>query len=95
MRRFGVTEEQVGRAETNAQWKAFMTFQIERARALLYSGAPLGRVLKGRIGLEMRMIIAGGARILEKIEHAGGDVFRFRPVLGRLDWPLMLLRSIR
>jgi squalene synthase HpnC len=95
MRRFGVTEEALGRAETSERWKAFMTFQIERARALLYSGAPLGRALKGRIGLEMRMIVAGGARILEKIEQAGCDVFRHRPVLGPLDWPLMLLRSLR
>ena len=39
--------------------------------------------------------VAGGARILEKIEHAGCDVFRRRPVLGPLDWPLMLLRSLR
>ena len=31
---------------------------------MLWDGAPLGRVLKGRIGLEMRMIIAGGDRIL-------------------------------
>jgi squalene synthase HpnC len=95
MERFGVTEDQLRRAETNERWKEFMTFQIERTRSLLYSGAPLGRVLKGRVGLEMRMIIAGGARILQKIEQAGGDVFRFRPVLGPLDWPLMLLRSIR
>ena len=29
------------------------------------------------------MIIAGGARILEKIEPVGGDVFRHRPVLRR------------
>jgi len=42
----------------------------------------------------MRMIIAGGARILEKIENAGGDVFSHRPVLRPLDWPLMLLRSV-
>jgi hypothetical protein len=39
------------------------------------------------------MIIAGGARILEKIESVGGNVFHHRPVLRPLDWPLMLLRS--
>lgn len=94
MRRFGIGEDQIARGDTGERWTQFMTFQVERARALLYSGAPLGHRLKGRIGLEMRMIVAGGARILEKIERAGGDVFRKRPVLRPLDWPLMLARAL-
>ena len=93
MREFGVTEEHIARGDAGERWKALMTFQVDRARALLHSGAPLGRALTGRIGLELRMIIAGGARILEKIEHIGGDVFHHRPVLRPLDWPLMLLRA--
>ena len=71
-----------------------MQFQIDRVRAMLTSGAPLGRVLKGRIGLEMRMIIAGGLRILEKIEREQGDIFRHRPVLRTADWGVMLYRSL-
>lgn len=95
MQRFEVSEEQIARGETRSNWKEFMAFQVDRTRTLLDSGAPLGHALKGRIGLEMRMIIAGGARILEKIDRVGGDVFQHRPVLGRLDWPLMLARSLR
>jgi len=72
-----------------------MALQIARTRALLFAGAPLARTLKGRIGLELRLTVAGGARILEKIEHVRGDVFAHRPVLKSYDWPLMLLRSIR
>ena len=93
MRRFGVTEQQIAQQDAGPAWRALMTFQVDRARALLFSGAPLGRRLKGRIGLEMRMIIAGGARILDKIEAVRGDVFRARPMLRPVDWPLMLLRS--
>ena len=93
--RFGLTEGDLARGETGGRWREFMAFQVARARALLEEGAPLGGALGGRIGLELRMIVAGGARILEKIEHVGGDVFRRRPVLRPLDWPLMLLRSVR
>ena len=93
MRRFGITEQQIERQDAGPQWQALMKFEIDRARALLHSGVPLGRRLKGRVGLEMRMIIAGGARILDKIEAVRGDVFRARPMLRPFDWPLMLLRS--
>jgi squalene synthase HpnC len=95
MLRFGVREEDIARGETGERWKAFMAFQVVRARELLEEGLPLGRALKGRIGLELRMIIAGGARILEKIENVHGDIFNNRPVLRPLDWPLMLLRAVR
>jgi phytoene/squalene synthetase len=70
-----------------------MAFEVARTRALLLAGAPLGRVLRGRIGLEMRMIIAGGERILRKIENAGYDVFHRRPVLRSADWALMFART--
>ena len=69
-------------------------FQIDRTRQILLAGAPLGRTLPGRIGLELRMIVMGGNRILEKLQASGGDVFRDRPVLGSLDWLLMLYRSV-
>ena len=70
-----------------------MKFQADRARALMLQGAPLGTILGGRIGLEMRMIIAGGLRILDKLEAVGYDMFRRRPVLRPFDWVIMLAKS--
>ena len=92
--RFNVSEAAIAAGTVNAAWRSFMTFQINRARRLLLDGAPLGRVLPGRIGLEMRMIIAGGERILAKIAANGCDVFKRRPVLRAWDWPLMMLRTL-
>lgn len=93
MLRFGVDEQQIANGETNAQWRALMRFQVARARVLMMAGAPLGRNLPGRIGLEIRTIVQGGLRILEKIDKAGGDVYHHRPVLKAYDWPLLLYRA--
>ena len=60
----------------------------------MLSGAPLGRALPGRVGLEIRATVQGGLRILDKIEAAGYDVFRHRPVLKAFDWPLLLMRAV-
>ena len=92
--RFGVSEAQIAARVADGTWREFMTFQVDRARRMLWDGAPLGRVLKGRIGLEMRLIIAGGDRILSKILAADCDVFRRRPVLRSHDWLLMLSRTL-
>jgi squalene synthase HpnC len=94
MQRYGISEAQIAAADCSGRWSEFMGFQVKRTRALLDSGRPLGRILKGRIGLEMRMIIEGGARILDRIEAVGGDVFRRRPMLSKPDWALMFGRSL-
>jgi squalene synthase HpnC len=90
---YGVSEEQIEQAVSNDAWHELMKFQIDRARALMLAGKPLGTILTGRIGLEMRMIIAGGLRILSKLESAQYDMFRHRPVLKPFDWFIMLARS--
>lgn len=94
MARYDVTEQQIANAGAGGNWQSLMTFQVARTRELLHAGAPLGRILEGRIGLEMRMIINGGDRILNKLAGIGGDVFHRRPVLRWFDWPLMMLRSL-
>ena len=94
MAEYGVSESQIANREANDAWRALMLFQIERTQAMMQAGEPLGRRLPGRIGLELRMIVAGGSKILEKLRAAEGDVFRKRPVLGPLDWIFMFCRSL-
>lgn len=92
--RFGVTEQQIAQGNTGGRWREMIRFEVERARAMIKSGAPLALRLPGRVGLELRLVVQGGLRILEKIDAADGDVFRHRPVLTPLDWPLMFCRAL-
>lgn len=93
LQRFTVTERNLVRRHATADFRRLMAFQVDRARALMRSGAPLGADLPGRIGLEIRAIVAGGLRILDKIEAVDYDVFARRPVLGILDWPRIFLKA--
>jgi squalene synthase HpnC len=92
--RFGVDERQIAQQRVDDGWRELMQFECARSRALLEKGRPLARSLPGRLGLEIRATIAGGARILDKIEATGGDVFRHRPRLTKLDWARMLARAV-
>lgn len=95
LRKFRITEAQIASGDTGGNWWMLMQFQIERTRKLLQAGAPLGLVLKGRIGLEMRSIIAGGETILRKLYKARGDMFNHHPKLTPLDWAYMTYRAVR
>ncbi|KZE35219.1 squalene synthase HpnC [Crenobacter luteus] len=93
--KFRIREEQIAAGDTGGLWRALMLKEIERARAMLAAGAPLGRKLKGRIGFELRMIVLGGERILKKLHESGGDVFGQRPVLTWRDWGYIVWRAVR
>jgi squalene synthase HpnC len=92
--RFGIDEAQIAAGAVDARWRALMYFEVSRARTLLLSGAPLAKRLSGRVGWELRLVVQGGLRILEKIDAAGYDVFRQRPRLGKLDWLRMGWRAL-
>ncbi len=72
-----------------------MAFEVQRARALILSGAPLALRLPGRIGWELRFVVQGGLRILDLIEAVGYDVFQRRPQLGLRDWVVIAWRTLR
>lgn len=93
--RFGVTEAHLENAVADEAWRRLLGFEVARARALMLSGAPLALRLPGRIGWELRLVVQGGLRILERIEAADFDVFRRRPKLGPSDWLVMLWRALR
>jgi phytoene/squalene synthetase len=96
---FGITEQQIqafvdGTEISDDNWQQFLLFNLHRVKALLYAGKPLGRILSGRIGFEMRMIIAGGERIISKISAVNGDIFRQRPTLNPWDWCLIFCKAL-
>jgi squalene synthase HpnC len=92
MRRFDLTLDDIAARRVDARWTALMRALTARARTMLSCGAPLARALGGRIGLELRLVVEGGRRILERIDAVGGDVFQRRPTLRAGDWLLMSAR---
>lgn len=76
-------------ATDNKHWLRMMQQQVEQTRQLLRSGMPLAARLPGRISLELRLIILGGLRILERLDEVDYDVFTRRPTLTKADWVLL------
>lgn len=95
---FGISESDiagfVAGESINEPWRRFMQFNLLRVSNQIRSGKALGRILKGRIGFEMRMIIAGGERIITKINRVNGDIFKRRPTLNAWDWVTILFKAL-
>ncbi len=94
MQQFGVSEDHIQSQRSDSAMQGLMAFQIQRARDMLLSGRQLGTMLPGRMGFELRMVIAGGLRIAHKLINNNGNVFA-RPRLNRLDWLSMVWHALR
>ena len=64
------------------------------ARTTLQRGAPLVHRVPGRAGWELRLVVQGGLRILDKIDALDGRNLHTRPRLGIWDWGVMLGRAL-
>ena len=64
------------------------------ARATMQSGAPLVHRLPGRAGWELRLVVQGGLRILDKVDALQGGSLHTRPHLRAWDWCVMLGRAL-
>lgn len=78
--------------QDDLQWQQMMQAQVHYARQLLKYGMPLAKRLPGRIGLELRLIVLGGLRILERLDQCHYNVFTARPTLGKADWLQLFYR---
>lgn len=93
MERFAVTEKDIAEQQNSAAMSALSDFQLERIKAMMLDGATLGSRLRGRFGLEIRLIIEAGLVVTEKLSNHGGDVFS-RPRLTKKDYLKIVLRAL-
>jgi hydroxysqualene synthase len=91
--RFGIS--QPIRCEDSPASRAMIRDLVGWARDLMLSGAPLVHRMPGRFGWELRLVVQGGLRILDKIEQRQYEVMRHRVVIKRADAALLAWRALR
>ncbi len=94
MQRHGVTDAdlQANRASPNAT--SLIASYTSTARARMLKGASLARQVPGRAGWELRLVVQGGLRILDKVEAMRFETWRARPKLSAWDVPVLVWRAI-
>jgi squalene synthase HpnC len=93
--RFEVDVAQIAAGRCDDRWTRLLAFEVERTRVLLESGRSLAAALPLRLALELKLVVAGGLRILRAIDASRGDVFRHRPRLRPIDWAALAVSAVR
>jgi squalene synthase HpnC len=93
--RHGLTLDQLATQDDSPATQALLRELSHWAGALMAEGAPLACQVPGRLGWELRLVVQGGLRILERISAMHYRTLRQRPTLGPTDLPVMLWRALR
>lgn len=91
----GVRAEDLAAARSTPAGQALVTNLCDWARGLMWQGAPLALRVPGRAGWELRGVVAGGLRILEKIARMDHNSIGQRPTLTKADVPPLLWAALR
>jgi hydroxysqualene synthase len=94
LRQHALTAEQLFNRQDSAKARALVRSLSHWAAQLMAQGAPLARRITGRAGWELRLVVQGGLRILEKIAQMDHASLQSRPALRRRDAPLLLWRAL-
>ncbi|MGM9485743.1 squalene synthase HpnC [Ideonella sp. YS5] len=92
--RHGLHASQLRAGPATPAEKGLVRELCQWAGDLMREGAPLARELPGRIGWELRLVVQGGLRILEKIAEMDHATLSQRPALSRRDAPRLLWRAL-
>ncbi|MET0211194.1 MAG: squalene/phytoene synthase family protein, partial [Burkholderiaceae bacterium] len=92
--RHGVQPQQLLSLDDTPATRALIGDLCGWARQLMTEGAPLVHQIPGRAGWELRLVVQGGLRILDKLEAMHFAALRQRPQLRAFDAPLLLGRAL-
>jgi squalene synthase HpnC len=97
--RHGLLPATLTRLSDGPATRALVRDLCDWARELMLSGAPLVHEVPGRAGIELRLVVQGGLRILAKIERMDHASMLQRPTLGLIDtlpigWRAWRMRAV-
>jgi squalene synthase HpnC len=94
MARFAVTDADLHPASHSPNAIQMIAYYATTARASMLKGSKLVHRVPGRAGWELRLVVQGGLRILDKIEALGWRTWQTRPAITAADAPLLLWRTL-
>jgi hydroxysqualene synthase len=90
----GVTPAHLEALEMNRNTTNLIAEEVHLARTLMQKGSKLVHAVPGRAGWELRAVVQGGLRIVDKIVALEHATLRTRPKLGAADAPVLLWRAL-
>jgi len=90
----GLTEADIADHRFDERFVGLMKDLVARTRLLFEQGAPLAKMVSGRLSVDLEMFSQGGLAVLDAIEAMGYDTLHNRPAIGKAKQIRLLGRAL-
>ncbi|MGB6598216.1 MAG: squalene synthase HpnC [Candidatus Acidiferrum sp.] len=90
----GLAESDIVERRFDQRYVNLMKDLIARTRALFAQGAPLAKMVSGRLSVDLEMFSRGGVAVLDAMEAMGYDTLHNRPAISKAKQLSLLGRSL-
>jgi squalene synthase HpnC/squalene synthase HpnD len=90
----GLTESDIVDRRFDERFVSLMKDLIARTRLLFRQGAPLAKMVSGRLSIDLEMFSRGGVAVLDAIEAMGYDTLHNRPAISKTKQIRLLGRAL-
>lgn len=92
--RYCVSQDDLIALQQTENTTKLIAHQVSIVSATMLNGSPLVHRIPGRAGWELRLVVQGGLRILDKIKALDYAMLQNRPKLSKWDAPIILWRTL-
>jgi len=94
MKRFNLKISDIQDKQFNTNWKLFKTFWLKRIETILKQGLPLISNTKGRLRLQIKIMVSAVNLLVSRMKDEKCDLFNNPPKLSKIDWLVLFCRCI-
>ena len=94
MKRFNLEISDIHDKKFNANWKLFKEFWLQRIELMLIQGMPLILNTKGRLRLQIKIMISAAHLLISRMKNEECDLFNNPPKISKIDWLVLFCRCI-
>ncbi len=94
MKRFNLKISDIRNKTFNNNWKKFKKFWLNRIKLILIKGTPLIKNTKGRLSLQIKIMISAANLLINRMQNDKCDLFNNPPKLSKLDWLVLFCQCI-
>jgi len=94
MKRFNLEISDIHDKKFNANWKLFKGFWLQRIELILIQGMPLILNTKGRLRLQIKIMVSAAHLLISRMKNEECDLFNNPPKISKIDWLVLFCRCI-
>ncbi len=94
MKKFGLKSRDIQQRNFTYHWVRYKKYWVDRNYQILKEGLGLGKKIKGRLGIEIKMIELAAIVLLKRMKKSNCNLFTCPPKIKTLDWICIFFKAI-